>query len=1246
MLMTQKTLPRIISLILLVLSFHYTTDLPGSPPDSDSHLLSGFPDSSDYISLLQEFPRYAEKLWHSNYRGDSQLGYFGTGAHDHNQMRSHANFIFVYALLATDEAYDAAVSGVERNQLLDRARAALRYLTDTHISGNRVCTDGRKWGKQPEQWLAPWVISKAVAGARLIWGDLTPIEKRAMRRVVVNEANYQLKYPAASRVYDDTHAEFNAMNSEVLAWAVNLYPTHPNASSWRLKAQEFFMNTLSVAQDSQDTTIVDDKPVNQWVYTTNVHPDFTLEGHGAYQFDYIAVPLHSLTWAYYAFVSHGQSVPESLFHHVLDVWNVLKGTHLYSGRFAYMQGKDWARHVYGPYFIVPMLVLLQNEFGDADARFIEQLRFGAFQWEQAQNVSGSIFSRRFGYQRSGWPVIYETDCYANLGLAYLLHQFVSPIRAEDPDIFQQKTEGSFYSKYCQFLYSRDKTLFASFSWEHLSRRYPMALFVPGDDYMVEWAEGNLIGEVVVENADMHDTTQRHNSEVIDDGFVTTGHLQEGKRNGLYSIDHYISFTALPKKQLAVMIEYLVAKESINVTKQSGLSYQLPNDIFNDNLRNIYWEDNITPLRGSRGTSVSTTIDSKWINIDDKFGIISLSDNGRFRIRAENRNIWNGQICERIDYEPESHRRRYRQGDVIREQAYFLISGGSQLTRTVAKNNVHWLQTDRDLIKAVSFKNEGSNCLIVVNFDRTTANATVNLSTGETLKIQIPALSTQVREEAAGAELVHPKDNGTMVLVPAGEFVMGTSHAQLQKIVRGRRDAVALKEIFAHEQPQHRVYVDSFYIDKYEVTNAQFEKFTEATGYLTDAEKQGWGYLWEGSNVWPRPRGASWKSPRGAGDNIRGKMNHPVVQVSYNDALAYLKWVGKRLPTEAEWEKASRGTDGRMYPWGNEWDATRLNSWEKGPHRTTRVGRYPKGASPYGAYDMIGNVWEWVLDWYHPTYYRTPREWSNPTGPAKGKHHVLRGACWLNEKHVTRCAHRDNYVSVPDFRIHLGGFRGVVSATRFAEGLEFRNPEDVNFDGLVNLFDLVIVASRFGQTLPGDSVVDVNRDGVVDVLDLISVASRFGEQVASPSAFSSALSLSEIELNRVQQALSSLELLRSPSLEAQAAKRVLRDWLDNTVTAISETKLLSNYPNPFNPETWIPYQLGLDAEVRISIYDAAGGLVCRLNLGHQKAGSYRKQSKAAYWDGKSLIGAPVSSGLYFYHLQAGDFSAVKRMAIIK
>ncbi len=273
------------------------------------------------------------------------------------------------------------------------------------------------------------------------------------------------------------------------------------------------------------------------------------------------------------------------------------------------------------------------------------------------------------------------------------------------------------------------------------------------------------------------------------------------------------------------------------------------------------------------------------------------------------------------------------------------------------------------------------------------------------------------------EIISQKDDSTMVLIPAGKFIMGTNDSQFDEITRNRPN---LRITFKHEQPQHTVHLDSFYIDKYEITNAQFERFVNETGYLTDADQEGWGYIWEGTNEWPRIRGANWRSPLGPDSTILDKMHHPVIQVSYNDARAYASWAGKRLLTEAEWEKAARGSiDDRLYPWGELWSSSRSNSWEAGIHTTTPVGSYPSGVSPYGIHDMVGNVWEWVADWYHADYYAqcvSLNILANPRGPLTGIHRVLRGGCWMNTRTVARCAHRDNYVSVPDFRVQLGGFR--------------------------------------------------------------------------------------------------------------------------------------------------------------------------------------------------------------------------------
>jgi hypothetical protein len=209
------------------------------------------------------------------------------------------------------------------------------------------------------------------------------------------------------------------------------------------------------------------------------------------------------------------------------------------------------------------------------------------------------------------------------------------------------------------------------------------------------------------------------------------------------------------------------------------------------------------------------------------------------------------------------------------------------------------------------------------------------------------------------------------------------------------------------------------------------------------------------------------------------------------------------------------------------------------------------------------------------------------------------------------------------------------------------PEDLNLDGVVNLFDLVLVASQFGL-VEANLSGDVNGDGTVDLFDLVRVASHFGETAvgAAPPGAEWAVNSSMSNPKRVRHALGALEAMGEGSPGVEMAITFLRGWLASTDLKVMETRLLPNYPNPFNPETWIPYQLAADTDVQLRIYDISGTLVRGLVMGHQQAGYYVNRERAAYWNGRDENGEWVSSGLYFYQLRAGDYSAVKRMVILK
>jgi len=235
------------------------------------------------------------------------------------------------------------------------------------------------------------------------------------------------------------------------------------------------------------------------------------------------------------------------------------------------------------------------------------------------------------------------------------------------------------------------------------------------------------------------------------------------------------------------------------------------------------------------------------------------------------------------------------------------------------------------------------------------------------------------------EYRNEKDGSVLIEIPAGSFTMGSND--------GGSD----------EKPVHTVSLNKYYIGKYEVTNAQYKKFCDATGHAQPSQPSDPGFS-------------------GLSNYFTNYPNYPVVNVSWNDAKAYCDWAGLRLPTEAEWEKAARGTDGRKYLWGNTWDAAKCNSSERGDsyEYTSPVGSFPSGVSPYGCYDMAGNVWEWCNDWYGENYYANSPS-SNPAGPASGDDRVLRGGGWNDDAGRCRSANRgSNFPEIPD--VFYFGFR--------------------------------------------------------------------------------------------------------------------------------------------------------------------------------------------------------------------------------
>jgi formylglycine-generating enzyme required for sulfatase activity len=285
----------------------------------------------------------------------------------------------------------------------------------------------------------------------------------------------------------------------------------------------------------------------------------------------------------------------------------------------------------------------------------------------------------------------------------------------------------------------------------------------------------------------------------------------------------------------------------------------------------------------------------------------------------------------------------------------------------------------------------------------------------------------------------------MVKIPQGSFQMGTEDEGFPADGEG---------------PAREVTLDSFYIDKYAVTNAEFVQFVRETGYTTDAERYGWSFVFQDflpddsdshiiDNVdaapwWVAVEGASWLHPEGPDSTVidEDRLNHPVVHISWRDAVAYDEWANKRLPTEAEWERAARGgLEGRRYPWGDELTPDgehRCNIWQgEFPEENTGDDGY-LGTAPVdafepngvGCYNTSGNVWEWCSDWFSAEWHTDDRHETrvNPEGPDSGMNKVMRGGSYLcHESWCNRYRVAARTKNTPDSSTGNLGFRCAVDA---------------------------------------------------------------------------------------------------------------------------------------------------------------------------------------------------------------------------
>lgn len=561
------------------------------------------------LDALVDHLVYSESIYNDYSHIIPGAGYFGDGSSVEHGIRTHNNYCLLYAFL-----YAEGPDTLDKDFLKARALAGIRYGVNTHRAiGEYLCPkDNRAWGLVWQSSL--WTTSLGYAG-HMLWDELDQDTQGKLVRVIEAEADLIAGRVPSSQVVGNTLAEENGWDTNIVALAANMFPNHPNADRWDYKAKEFAMNTLSMRKDLTDESVVDGKPVKEWVVGPNLFDDFTMENHNIFHPMYQMVPLIELGDSMVFYKAFGNTVPKAFEHNVLEMYNsVLKKIILANGEWAYINGCDWSIELLDH---INAVALMSTYYKDVDSKMLESRLVQYIRARQLLYDNGMFIGPHSDVKERRESVQAKRLIYM-----YLLHKYFGPWSEESTtwQEFAAKVSGNQVYANDAVVLNRNSTRFASFSW----RNKFMGLIVPDsdgylDDGFVTFPyQKSLTGSFVIVGTSSSQAYVKHNINLQPTYFTTTGLLSE---NG-GAIDHYMSFTALPGNAVVYM-DVVKANTDLTVTWEQGIPIALQSDDISGKNKTLYFENGHLVSDGMARVNIS----GNWVNVDGQLAMITEGSQG-------------------------------------------------------------------------------------------------------------------------------------------------------------------------------------------------------------------------------------------------------------------------------------------------------------------------------------------------------------------------------------------------------------------------------------------------------------------------------------------------------------------------------------------------------------------------------------------------------------------------------------------
>jgi len=608
-----------------------------------------------YTSLLVEGCDYSERFWKVS-SFDSEAGYWGDGASDGNQgIRAISEMVFVSGTLLK---YPEAFPREKEAEVLSKTKAAIRFACATHLTGMQKCPDGKSWGGS---WQSAMWTATLGFGAWLVWDKLDDESKRNVERVIASETDRFLPGKPPGGTTNDTKAEENGWNLICISLAENMFPNHPHAALWHDKAIEYMVNTLSVAQDRTNKSILDGRPMCDWFSGENLFPDFTLENHGFFHPAYVACSSYFMTQSAMHYTYAHRPIPQAATHHLLDVWRMFQAIILPQGEPAYPQGMDWELHGIPLINLFASLASYQKDPLAAmwEENYLQYMRA----WQEMERGSLATPGSRLGFTR-------HAICAEQAAYGFLAHKIFGPPVKE---ISAQKAASELCSvrtlDSVGLVMQRTEKKLASFSWKNRigGMLIPIEAGHEGQPFFTAPIPNGFIGSFEVSpKQDSKIQVVDHAVRTNASGFETSGTLLLD--NG--RLEQKIRVTSLGKS-LVIYQDRVKALSDVSISAERGVPVGIENDKVTGGKRTLFFQggEEVFDFKKPRPP---VPISGTWANVDGRLGIITVASSGINYVQARGYHPGMGICADFLYASGRESSKSFKVGEEVAQRAVIFL----------------------------------------------------------------------------------------------------------------------------------------------------------------------------------------------------------------------------------------------------------------------------------------------------------------------------------------------------------------------------------------------------------------------------------------------------------------------------------------------------------------------------------------------------------------------------------------------